>query len=148
MLLQLHRHTITNAQQPKSKEERMTEKEVFRQQIKQWIDEFERGQLTKKSLYTGLEKSEQTIPQRQDLLYLQTSGTSLSSKVHGILLVENGQVSEISSNPDDWPYQSVLEAIKDGWHVIQFPNMALLMDESRTYGLGCEFILEKKTSGS
>ena len=126
----------------------MTGNEVFRQQIKQWIDEFERGQLTKKSLYTGLEKFEQAIPQRQDLLYLQTSGTSLSSKVHGILLVENGQVSEIPSNPDDWPYQSVLEAIKDGWHVIQFPNMALLMDESRTYGLGCEFILEKKTSGA
>ena len=126
----------------------MTGNEVFRQQIKQWIDEFERGQLTKKSLYTGLEKFEQAIPQRQDLLYLQTSGTSLSSGVHGILLVENGQVSEIPSNPDDWPYQSVLEAIKDGWHVIQFPNMAVLMDESRTYGLGCEFILEKKTSGA
>ena len=126
----------------------MTEKEVFRQQIKQWIDEFERGKLTKKSLYTGLEKSEKTIPQRQDLLYLQTSGTSLSSRVHGILLVENGQVSEISSNPDDWPYQSVIEAIRDGWHVIQFPNMALLMDESRTYGLGCEFILEKRASES
>ena len=126
----------------------MAANQVFRKQIKQWINEFERGQLTKKSLYTGLEKSEQTIPQRQDLLYLQTSGTSLSSKVHGILLVENGQVSEISSNPDDWPYQSVLEAIRDGWHVIQFPNMALLMDESRTYGLGCEFILEKKTSGA
>ncbi|MBB15632.1 hypothetical protein CMK22_10185 [Candidatus Poribacteria bacterium] len=125
----------------------MTGNEVFRQQIKQWIDEFERGQLTKKSLYTGLEKFEQAIPQRQDLLYLQTSGTSLSSGVHGILLVENGQVSEIPSNPDDWPYQSVLEAIKDGWHVIQFPNMALLMDESRTYGLGCEFILEKRASG-
>jgi len=126
----------------------MTGNEVFRQQIKQWIDEFERGQLTKKSLYTGLEKFEQAIPQRQDLLYLQTSGTSLSSGGHGILLVENGQVSEIPSNPDDWPYQSVLEAIKDGWHVIQFPNMALLMDESRTYGLGCEFILEKRASGS
>ena len=125
----------------------MTGNEVFRQQIKQWIDEFERGQLTKKSLYTGLEKFEQAIPKRQDLLYLQTSGTSLSSGVHGILLVENGQVSEIPSNPDDWPYQSVLEAIKDGWHVIQFPNMALLMDESRTYGLGCEFILEKRASG-
>ena len=126
----------------------MAANQVFRKQIKQWINEFERGQLPKKSLYTGLEKFEQTIPQRQDLLYLQTSGTSLSSGVHGILLVENGQVSEIPSNPDDWPYQSVLEAIRDGWHVIQFPNMALLMDESRTYGLGCEFILEKKTSGS
>ena len=122
----------------------MAVNKVFRKQIKQWIDEFERGQLTKKSLYTGLEKSEQTIPQRQDLLYLQTSGTSLTSGIHGILLVENGQVSEIPPDPDDWPYQSVLEAIKDGWHVIQFPNMALLMDESRTYGLGCEFILEKK----
>ena len=125
----------------------MTGNEVFRQQIKQWIDEFERGQLTKKSLYTGLEKFEQAIPKRQDLLYLQTSGTSLSSGVQGILLVENGQVSEIPSTPDDSPYQSVLEAIKDGWHVIQFPNLALLMDESRTYGLGCEFILEKRASG-
>ena len=122
----------------------MKTNEVFQQQVKQWIGEFERGELTEKSLYAGLEKFDHTIPQRQDLLYLQTSGTSLTSGIHGILLVENGQVSEIPPDPDDWPYQSVLEAIRDGWHVIQFPNMALLMDESRTYGLGCEFILEKK----
>ena len=79
----------------------------------------------------------------QDLLYLQTKGTSLDSAVLGMTLVQDGQISDGPEDPDDWPYQSVLEAIRDGWRVIQFPNLALLMDESRTYGLGCEFILEK-----
>lgn len=122
----------------------MTTNEVFQQQIKKWIEELARGELTEASLHTGLAKFDHTTPQKQDLLYLQTGGTSLTSGVHGVLLVEDGQISEIPSNPDEWPYQSVLEAIRDGWHIIQFPNMALLMDESRTYGLGCEFILEKK----
>ena len=52
-------------------------------------------------------------------------------------------MADVSEDSKDWPYQSVLEAIRDGWRVVQFPNLALLMDESRTYGLGCEFILEK-----
>ena len=124
----------------------MKANKVFQQRIKQWIEELKRGELTEASLHTGLAEFNHIEPQRQDLLYLQTSRTSLTSGVHGILLVENGQISEIPSNPDDWPYQSVLEAIRGGWHVIQFPNMALLMDESRTYGLGCEFILEKSTN--
>ena len=79
----------------------------------------------------------------QDLLYLQSNGTSLDSGILGMTLVENGQMTDVSEDSKDWPYQSVLEAIRDGWRVVQFPNLALLMDESRTYGLGCEFILEK-----
>ncbi len=31
----------------------------------------------------------------------------------------------------------------DGWRVIKFPEMALLLQEDQTIGLGCEFILEK-----
>ena len=80
---------------------------------------------------------------KQDLLYLQAATTSLTSPVHGMLLVENGQMSEEPQNPAEWPYRSVLDAVRDGWRVIQFPNLALLTDESRTYGLGCEFILER-----
>ena len=79
----------------------------------------------------------------QDLLYLQSNGTCLDSGILGMTLVENGQMTDVSEDSKDWPYQSVLEAIRDGWRVVQFPNLALLMDESRTYGLGCEFILEK-----
>ena len=44
---------------------------------------------------------------------------------------------------DEWPYNSVLEAMNDGWRVIKFPEMALMLQEDKTFGLGCEFILEK-----
>ena len=84
----------------------------------------------------------------QDLLYIQTNSTSLDAGLLGMTLVVDGQIVDDAEDPVDWPYQTVLEAIQDGWHVVQFPNLALLMDESRTYGLGCEFILEKtKPSG-
>ena len=42
-----------------------------------------------------------------------------------------------------WRYETVIDAINDGWRVISFPNMALSLDENRTYGLGFEFVLEK-----
>jgi hypothetical protein len=58
-------------------------------------------------------------------------------------IVENGEISDGPDNPDDWPYQSVLEAIRDGWRVIKFPELALTMDENRTTGLGFEFVLER-----
>ena len=79
----------------------------------------------------------------QDLLYLQAAHSSPAAPVLGMLLVENGDISEGPPNPADWPYRTVLDAIRDGWRVIQFPNLALLGDGSRTVGLGCEFILER-----
>ncbi len=42
-----------------------------------------------------------------------------------------------------WPYTNVLEAINDGWRVISFPNLALVVDGESTCSLGCEFILER-----
>ena len=81
--------------------------------------------------------------QRQDILYLWTLFSSVTSKVNGMALVEDGAVQACPEAPEDWPYQSVLEAMNDGWRIVSFPNMALLMDDSKTYGLGNEFILEK-----
>ncbi|MCY3782749.1 MAG: hypothetical protein OXG79_03065 [Chloroflexi bacterium] len=79
----------------------------------------------------------------QDLLYLQASGTDLNSEVIGMRIVLDGEVSDGPGDPDDWPYQTVLEAVRDGWRIIDFPNLALLLDESRTYAYGAEFVLEK-----
>ena len=79
----------------------------------------------------------------QDLLYLQASGTDLNSEVIGMRIVLDGVVSDGPDDPDDWPYQTVLEAVRDGWRIIDFPNLALLLDESRTYAYGAEFVLEK-----
>ena len=79
---------------------------------------------------------------QQDLLYLQADQTSVASQVIGFSLVEGGEVVE--QHPGDpWPYETVLDAMQDGWRIVQFPNLALVPDENRPTGLGCEFILER-----
>ena len=80
---------------------------------------------------------------KQDLLYLQTLFSSVTSEVNGMSLIQAGEVVSAPEDPEDWPYKCVLDAINDGWRVISFPNLALMMDDSETYGMGCEFILEK-----
>jgi hypothetical protein len=79
----------------------------------------------------------------QDLLYLQTATTIPTSPVLGIALYVAGSEVELPHDPADWPYTSVLHAIRDGWRVVKFPELSLLLDDRRTYALGCEFILER-----
>ncbi len=114
-----------------------------RQSIEDCIEALSQGKLTEEKLRKVLEDLSETGTKYQDLLYLQTSNTSLDSSVHGMSIVEGGEISAGPPDSKDWPYKTLLEAILDGWRVIQFPNMALIMDESKTYGLGCEFILER-----
>jgi hypothetical protein len=80
----------------------------------------------------------------QDLLYLQTANTLPTSEVLGIALYAAGAEVELPSDPAQWPYTSVLDAIRQGWRVVKFPELALLLDESRSYALGCEFVLERE----
>jgi hypothetical protein len=81
--------------------------------------------------------------QMQDLLYLQAGSTSPLAQVHGISLFAGGKQVPMPRDPAEWPYRRVIDAVADGWRIVCFPNQALLLDESRTYGLGCEFILER-----
>lgn len=86
----------------------------------------------------------ETDKKRQDILYLQVGTTSPASQVVGMTYIEAGVLKEASSNPDEWQYQTVLNAVQDGWRIISFPNMALLaMSDEEAYGLGFEFILER-----
>ncbi|MSR81648.1 MAG: hypothetical protein EXS58_01820 [Candidatus Latescibacteria bacterium] len=82
-------------------------------------------------------------PQLQSLLYLQLRNTNPGSQVLGMSQFEGGKMMEPPADPKDWPYQSALAAIADGWRVVSFPNLALLMHEAIPQTLGCEFILEK-----
>jgi hypothetical protein len=118
-------------------------RDQIREQLEACVEALRRGELTEQRLREVIDAVRNTPPPRQDLLYLQAGGTSLTSGVHGMLMVRDGEVWEGPDNPDEWPYKTVLEAIRDGWRVVQFPNLALMLDESRTYGLGAEFILEK-----
>lgn len=114
-----------------------------RRRIEDCLEAFLRGTLTEGDLRQTLEALSVPTAQFQDLLYLQTNSTALSASVHGMALVENGEISDGPQDPEDWPYKTPLQAMRDGWRIVQFPNMALMLDESRSYGLGCEFILER-----
>jgi hypothetical protein len=113
------------------------------EQLERCLKAYRDGSLSEKILRAALDAARENSAKRQDILYLQAVSTSLASQVQGMLLMENGEIADEIPDPEDWPYQTVLEAVRDGWRVVQFPNLALLLDETRTYGLGCEFILER-----
>ena len=121
-----------------------------KQQIQGWLDKLRAGTLVEADLQQALDRlsdgtSDGAPPKRQRLLYLNTGSTGVDSQVLGMSLVENGQILEGPDDVDEWPYNSVLEAMNDGWRAIKFPEMALMLQEDKTFGLGCEFILEKLT---
>ena len=112
------------------------------------IEEFRRGELTEEGLQGVLDsidrrRERRGRKRRQDLLYLHTRSTSIDYPVLGMRILENGVLWAGPRDPDEWPYKTVVEAVNDGWRIIKFPEMALLLDESRSFGLGCEFILER-----
>ena len=115
---------------------------TVKNQIETCIDELKRGTLTEKGLRRIAEIADEGRVM-QDILYLHATANSPTSEVLAMRIVENGEISDGPEDPADWPYQSVLEAIRDGWRVVKFPELALMMDESRTYSLGFEFILER-----
>ncbi len=119
--------------------------ETQKETMETLVAELQQGTLTETSLREGVaDIVGADNPKRQDILYLQAVTTSPGAAVVGMLLVEDGELREGPLDPEDWPYQTVIEAVRDGWRIISFPNMALLtVDEKEFYGLGAEFILER-----
>ena len=46
----------------------------------------------------------------------------MTSQVLAFSLVEGGQSVDVPRDPAEWPYQTVTDAMKDGWRVMKFPN--------------------------
>ena len=121
----------------------MTERQ--KETMNSLMAELERGELTSARLCQGITNLiGETNGKSQDILYLQARNTSPESQVVGMMRIEGGKRVACPPDPDDWPYQTVLDAVKDGWRIISFPNMSMLaVDEKEVYGLGFEFILER-----
>ena len=109
-----------------------------RETVGQWLEKLRAGTLTEEDLEQALGTG-----RTQRLLYLQCRSTAIDSEVIGMALVENGELVEGPGNPGDWPYESVGEAMRDGWRILKFPELSLQLIEEKTIGFGCEFILEK-----
>ncbi len=118
-------------------------RDEIKRQVAVCVEELRRGALREESLRRIAELADGLAGGRQDLLYLQAEQTSMTSRVIGMSMFVDGKFTDGPDDPDDWPYQTVGEALADGWRIVKFPEMAILLDDRRTYGLGCEFILEK-----
>ena len=118
--------------------------------IDRWIDEA-RAKLKNGGLQKGdLDQLYQIISvnrkgTRQRLLYLHAATPGIRSQVIGMALHEPVQdsVTEIVTVEQDWPYNTVHDAILDGWQVIHFPNQRTEFDDREIDILGYEFILQK-----
>ena len=117
-------------------------KAEIRREIERCVNELKRGRLTEKGLRRIGEALDKSGPMRQDVLYLQSDSSSPKTPVLAMRIIEDGEISD-GPDPDDWPYNTVLEAVRDGWRIVKFPDVDQVVDEKRTYGLGYEFILER-----
>ena len=113
--------------------------------IKEWlddcIDKLKIGELTAADLrsVTAVLNSE-----KQLVLYLYSKSTNLRSPLGGWALYDPTAPDEPILPSQDAPYTSVLDAVNDGWRIVQFPRPELynFTDVDNAY-LTYEFILEK-----
>ena len=118
--------------------------------IDRWIDEA-RAKLEDGGIQQGdLDQLHQIISAnrvhtRQRLLYLHAATPGIRSQVIGMALHEPVQdsVTEIVTVEQEWPYNTVHDAILDGWQVIHFPDQRTEFDDREIDILGYEFILQK-----
>ena len=82
---------------------------------------------------------------RQRLLYLHASNPSIYSELIGGALhePESGAITQIDPMAPELPYNSVHEAVTDGWRVIHFPQQLAPFEDREIDVMGYEFILEK-----
>ena len=117
--------------------------ETARHKLERCIGLLEQGSLTAADLRDLAAASSSAFAgQRQELLYLQTATTSVTSEVIGMLLVAGGKVSDGPLDAGEWPYKSVLEAMEDGWRVVRFP-VQLPAGHTQDAHITCEFVLER-----
>jgi len=119
----------------------------LKDQLRVCISQLKNGTLTEQHLAKALGlvvDDGKPKPRCQRLLYLQSRTTLVTTQVEGMSMVDCNGVHDGPEDPDDWPYQTVHEAMLDGWRIIKFPELALMASgEQTTWGLGCEFVLER-----
>ena len=85
-------------------------------------------------------------PTRQQVLVLYLASSALDSPVRGWAMYDgSGQEAHTTGDGFEAPYQTGLDALKDGWRVIQFPQLIPPYpgEEYSTSFMKYEFVFEK-----
>ena len=86
------------------------------------------------------------MPLRQQIMVLYLKSSALDTQVAAWAFYDgSGQVSHMSGDQDDPPYKTGLDALKDGWRMIQASPLTshAVGAEFRTDYLKYEFFFEK-----
>ena len=113
--------------------------------IKEWLNssrvKFKSGSLDQEDF----NRLEQLLTEpTQYILYLYSKSTNMRSAIAGWVYYDPTKPDEPTLPSQDTPYASVIEAVQDGWRIVQFPDPTRyeFSDVDNRY-LGYEFILEK-----
>lgn len=113
--------------------------------VEEWLDncikKLNAGELTEVDLH-GIRTALNS--EKQLLLYLYSKSTNLRSPLGAWALYDATAPDEPMLPSQEAPYASVLDAVNDGWRIVQFPRPELynFTDVDNAY-LTYEFILEK-----
>ena len=119
--------------------------ETTKNKVAACLEKLRAGTLSENDLQNvidGLESAE-TDFRKQSLLYVYSGDNSVFGQALSIFLIEDGKDREGRDQNGNFIYNNAHEAMQDGWRVIKFPEVSLLMQDQNTYGLGCEFVLER-----
>ena len=122
----------------------------MRSAVREWLDgcleKLRAGVLTEADLRQGASVLEAEHAPRQRLLYLYSKSTNPRSSLSAWTLYDPAASDDPVLPSQDVPYASVLDAVRDGWRIVQFPRPEVyrFSDLDNAY-LGFEFILEKVT---
>lgn len=113
--------------------------------IKEWLDDctekLNAGELTLEDLHRV---KAALNSEKQSVLYLYSKSTNLRSPLGAWALYDPTESDEPTLPSQDVPYGSVLDAVRDGWRIVQFPRPELHnFSEIENAYLSFEFILEK-----
>ncbi|MCX6048053.1 MAG: hypothetical protein NT075_23375, partial [Chloroflexi bacterium] len=86
--------------------------QLIQHQLEQCIEKLDQDTLLEEDLRAVIAALAAFDAKQQNLLYLQASSTALTARVLGMSLLEDGVLSDGPADPAEWPYQTVLDAIK------------------------------------
>jgi hypothetical protein len=118
------------------------------QAISHWLSEkrakYILGRLTDADFDELQELLSSATTPRQQLLYLQATSTSPLSRVVGAARYLPGERhDDYTLDPTGFPYETVMQAVEDGWRIIQFPVPPTTFSDQALDYLGFEFVLER-----
>lgn len=111
--------------------------------LRHCLKQFHDGTLQAKDIERAISAAGTLQSRPQSLLYVQTVDSDPYSDILGMSIYEDGVDHEAENEVGDFLYPSIRHAQKDGWRIIKFPELAVMMQDQHNYGLGYEFVLER-----